>query len=519
VSANASYNYRDGAGVFYPSSLNTGVAWTWQEIVTDLWGKYATPFGSTTAPQFPATPAGTPEGFAFQGVDVWTALNRVVRAAGYVIRYDPTNGQVSIIDPHFAAPAFPPSRVSPRTFDDGLWRVPTDITAFARMPKSLKVSYPVVGSPTALLSSVATVAGQDATGTAAVVWDDMPAFTGVNDAAVTNRTDAVRKMWEIDWLKAANPNSVEFLGWADWVRTAVGNGWWTAWAVYDRGKGVPPGPGGVLTAITNVPPLRVPYEPDGAKYMPAGDDLNTQNVDGTDIDAATTDIRANQATFIEFTSVGGGTPYQRLDLNTAGLCADQDFVDCVQSNMTFDVTVDVPGCLSITLTPTYASTQLGGQDVLTNVTAALTWKTRTLTLPTGTIVGDLGYCVTPDDCCPDGADVLIETTCCPDNDVPRDLTLTVSGTGGGSFPIVESGGNWDTGLVSLTGAGAGTITIRLYCFGGVWAIQNNSGSPDYSVTFTGSGTVECDPFSYTRTGTLVGAGSYNGESRTFTVTY
>ena len=116
-----------------------------------------------------------------------------------------------------------------------------------------------------------------------------------------------------------------------------------------------------------------------------------------------------------------------------------------------------------------------------------------------------------------GSTPSVITTCCA-NAIPTTLTLTISGTGGGSFPMTYSGGNWDTGLVSLTGAGAGTVTLRLYCFG-TWSLQNNTGSPNYTVsTITGPSPSVCSPFNQVFSGTLTGSGSYNGQTRTFTVT-
>lgn len=117
-----------------------------------------------------------------------------------------------------------------------------------------------------------------------------------------------------------------------------------------------------------------------------------------------------------------------------------------------------------------------------------------------------------------GSGSTVTVSCCA-NALPTTLTVTISGTGGGSFPMTYSGGNWDTGIISLTGPGAGTLTLRIYCFGTTWAFQNNTGSPTYTVTsISGPSPSTCSPFVQTFTGTLSGAGSYSGSTRTFTVT-
>jgi len=110
------------------------------------------------------------------------------------------------------------------------------------------------------------------------------------------------------------------------------------------------------------------------------------------------------------------------------------------------------------------------------------------------------------------------TTCCA-NAISANLYLTISGTGGGTYAVTNTGsGNWDTGIITLGGAG-GTLTVRLYCFGSTWSFQNNTGSPTYTVTsISGPTSSSCSPFMQTFTGTLTGSGPYTGSTRTFTYT-
>lgn len=234
-----------------------------------------------------------------------------------------------------------------------------------------------------------------------------------------------------------------------------------------------------------------------------------------------------EARMVGFVAAGGG-----IGDVTAGTCITVTpsggsrevsvDVECVQANMTFDVTVDVPGCLSIFLTKT-RKTLISGESVLDDVDITYAWKTRTITLPTGTGVGGLGACVVPDNCCPTGpAGPPVTTSCCPDNPTPANLTLTVSG-GNGSFPVTNDGsGNWDTGEVELTGGGS--INLRLYCFGSSvtgWTANVGGGGSlpaDYAMNSITYVTRTCDPFSVVYTATLSGTGPLNGFTLTFTVT-
>jgi len=152
--------------------------------------------------------------------------------------------------------------------------------------------------------------------------------------------------------------------------------------------------------------------------------LTTRNSDLTQ-SSTTTLLEFNQATGVKVTA--GATP------------ADPDVVAIDTTEFTYNVFVNVPTCLSIALTKTFASTQLGGQNVLTNVTAALTWKTIKVGMVDGTTVAAAGPCVRPTDCCPDGPAISI---CSDTLFVSRTLKVTVSG--GPTFNVVYDalGGLW-----------------------------------------------------------------------------
>lgn len=407
VAAGASYNYRQADGTFYTASLNAGVAWTWQGVINNLWAKLVTAyttFPSGTAPQFPTAPAGTPEGFDFDGDDVWYAINRVVQAAGYVVKYNPLQGSVTFVDPAGDEPSVPANGQSRRTYDDGVWtgNVPTYVTK-ARMPTVLSVVFPVPGSPNATTEDTTLSQGAVA-GPKAVVWDDMPAFGATNATARTNRAAAVGKLWQSDYLTRANPNTIEFLGWAEWVTRAIALGGWSAWAVYDRGSGTPPGPGGVLTCISNRDKLRMEFDPDAGKYMPVSGSgtLTTGNVgDSGAEDSTTTVLRFDESTGV------------RVDKGATD--ADPDVVSLVFSE-TLNVVTNVCEILDV-------------YGAISGIRVEYT----PVTFPTGTTFGSRVCVESPDDCCPP----TLECVGCPDKIVPP-LTINFTATTGVATCLVAS---------------------------------------------------------------------------------
>ncbi len=496
VSTDEAYNFRGSSGTIEASTTNGGTNWTWQGIVNDLWGKINTAYGgSGAAPLFPTTPAGTPEGFAFQGVDVWTALNRVVQAAGFVLVYNATDGVVSIRDPDTDAPAMPDGRRASRTYDDGAWTDERDWELPVRMPTTLAVYFPVPNSPYGLATDTSLSQGVDASAKA-VVWDDMPAYSGTNDTARTQRAAAVAKLWQIDYFSRANKNTIEFLGWQRWVLDAIGYSSWSEWAVYDRGRAGGKGVAGVLTAITNRKPLRMDNLPDPYSYMAFR--LNTQNVDGTQVEPDTRDIRFDQATFIQAQQLTG-PKRTRVFIDVAGLgdaIKDDiapDIIDLVQASGTW---IEVVECVYLIANP--------------DGTYELEVKKRNL------LVLDVGpeqECITPEECCPPPA---TNVPCCP-NDIPEVLSLTVSG-GGGSYPATWDGTAWDTGLITIPGCG--TARLRLSCEGtsaGDFVVGNIGTAQCVFSTGIGGTTVTCNPFSAQFVGTFSGIGCSCG-SKTLTWT-
>jgi hypothetical protein len=85
---NSAYNVRAPAydGVFHDYSLNRGTPWTWDTMVGDLWNQVSAVLGPY--PHLPVSPQGTPEGFSFPGVPLWTSLCDVLDLLGLSVVED-----------------------------------------------------------------------------------------------------------------------------------------------------------------------------------------------------------------------------------------------------------------------------------------------------------------------------------------------------------------------------------------------------------------------------------------------
>lgn len=104
VSINEIYNVRatayqgaSGASAYLAASLNSGAAWTWSEMVGDIWATMSAQLGAY--PGLPFTPDGDPEGWAFSGTPAWDALTAVLRRIGCAVSADlsQTTGPYTIV--------------------------------------------------------------------------------------------------------------------------------------------------------------------------------------------------------------------------------------------------------------------------------------------------------------------------------------------------------------------------------------------------------------------------------------
>ena len=83
----AAYNLRINE-VYVSSTLNSGSAWSWSGMLSDIWDEI--PDVSESAPSLPFSPSGTPEGFDFYAhPSAFTAYCDVLRRIGCVLVYNP----------------------------------------------------------------------------------------------------------------------------------------------------------------------------------------------------------------------------------------------------------------------------------------------------------------------------------------------------------------------------------------------------------------------------------------------
>lgn len=86
-----------GVDKYFSESLNAGSLWTWQTLLNNLWAMLPSGAAPGTAPTLPYTPDGTPEGFRFQGVSVWDAIETVLAKINCAVRYNPIADSFSYV--------------------------------------------------------------------------------------------------------------------------------------------------------------------------------------------------------------------------------------------------------------------------------------------------------------------------------------------------------------------------------------------------------------------------------------
>ena len=91
VPLDKAYNVRLPVGpadppLYYPDTLRSGTAWTWQQVFADLWETLG--LGAAT-PDLPAAPSGNPENLAFWAGYALEALGTVLAHCGCLLTLDP----------------------------------------------------------------------------------------------------------------------------------------------------------------------------------------------------------------------------------------------------------------------------------------------------------------------------------------------------------------------------------------------------------------------------------------------
>lgn len=93
TSIDAAYNYRSyrvideyDSQVWYDSTTNGGVPWTWSEIVDEVWENLQPTFGALT--KNADFPSSSPENLVFRGVSAWDAICSIADAISHVLYRD-----------------------------------------------------------------------------------------------------------------------------------------------------------------------------------------------------------------------------------------------------------------------------------------------------------------------------------------------------------------------------------------------------------------------------------------------
>ena len=138
----SSYNIRTPAypQTFHPGSMNSGTTWTWSTMLQNIWEQMGTFLGTWPGIPSGVTLSGTPEGFWFTGVPVWTALCDVLDYVGLTVACNlASNDPYTIVRPGATDAAFATLQTKYTTHleDDLEW---ID-TGAARVPKTIKVLF------------------------------------------------------------------------------------------------------------------------------------------------------------------------------------------------------------------------------------------------------------------------------------------------------------------------------------------------------------------------------------------
>lgn len=97
------YNYSDAMPVgtytalrrYWPTSLNGGSTWTWQEMLDDIWG--GLPSAAGASPGLPYVPIHDPESWRFNGESAWEAVELILKACQSALVCNPETGVLTAV--------------------------------------------------------------------------------------------------------------------------------------------------------------------------------------------------------------------------------------------------------------------------------------------------------------------------------------------------------------------------------------------------------------------------------------
>lgn len=279
IAADSAFNIRQvPAGGFTAATINAGVAWTWQQVITQLAAKIPSYFLTPNpALRLPVTSDGTPDGLDFRGWRLGDALQWVLDRLGLALAWHPFADVYSIVQPgqtQAGLAAAETAQLAVRLFDAeplNLWygQVPFFVSVYFRKQGGSGGAYGA--TPWLVKSIAASDVGVDPNKAAGevILFDDLPATyqadTLTNNTALTARATArATEFYAIRQCFEGHAYHKTYSGFLD-AFTAGSQVRSVTWQNLAGG----PHDGWPLTIVD-----RTPYEPDRFERWPIGDGMS-----------------------------------------------------------------------------------------------------------------------------------------------------------------------------------------------------------------------------------------------------
>lgn len=190
IPANATYNLRNSNGEYNTSTLNSGSAWTWSEILENLWEKLPE-FGAYPGLPSGVSPHGTPNHFDYSSMSVWSALVHLCDRLAIAVVHNPFEDTYRLV----RIGSTGPDSDATATWDE----FPLDEDN-AVEPKEIKTRFRVLpvatsSAPFFLKTTSRTVLTGMLDGTAVLLHDDYTTDNTADAVATSRATDRAGE-WE-----------------------------------------------------------------------------------------------------------------------------------------------------------------------------------------------------------------------------------------------------------------------------------------------------------------------------------
>lgn len=320
IPVDKAYNVRkaDGSG-YLANTLNSGVAWTWQQIVNNL-SNATLGIGDLT---LPFTPDATPESLVYYASYAWDALSDVLDRIACTIRYNPTTNTFAILRLGSAGDAELTTLEDSSRYKGRTWDGYCSEYVRGELPEKVRVHFwrrpsPTDGSsPYYTVDVTLTATSGVVAGTYVNLFDDLVALgatgTPSNSAACSTRATERATDWRRKHLSYERRLQREYRDFQSGAVTAVGSA--VALAGYDDRGGL------MRTVVLAEADKRLEkWKPLTTEWldwmgMSSGGSITVEEVDGTPSYTGITTIRFDQADGFVVTNPSAGVA--RIDLTVA----------------------------------------------------------------------------------------------------------------------------------------------------------------------------------------------------------